>query len=45
LAWVEEGSALPALDLAGGAAIGGAVLALWAVAFAIRQFKNQLGES
>jgi hypothetical protein len=45
VSWVEQGSALPELDLAGGALIGGAVLALWAAAWAFRVIARQLWSS
>jgi len=43
--WVESTGGLPELSLADGGAIAGAMLALWAVAWAIRAIKKQLEDS
>jgi len=43
--WVESTLGLPELTLADGGAIAGAMLALWAVAWAIRAIKKQLEDS
>jgi len=44
-AWVESTLGLPELTLSDGGAIAGAMLALWAVAWAIRAIKKQLEDS
>jgi len=43
--WVELTGGLPELTLEDGGAIAGAMLALWAVAWAFRAIKKQIEES
>jgi len=43
--WVELAGGLPELSLADGGLVAGAMLALWAVAWAIRAIKKQIEDS
>ena len=45
VAWVETSAVLPTLTIEEGGLIAVAILALWAVAWAIRQFSSQIEES
>lgn len=43
--WMELETGLPELSLTDGGLIGGAIIALWASAFAFRLFRKQIWES